>query len=293
MNPNNNFYELSNLYIPNHCHSIKFGIFEDLTPYQSRSNPVEEEDKHIDTIPFGICDAVKNSNNYKELLSTFNVQQLENFEAFLMVKKKLEPEKLNLEIADNFQEEILSLNDRMRTDDNSDRHQETEVIFLWRTTKLSLKLIATKTGTSNYFVRNTIKSYKKNVKALLLMNKVNSNKLRTVVSQQQIAWIAEFWKTRSNIPIYLPDIINKIWPKSNKIDPPSNTTVSKVLRTKLRMSYRTLRPAPKKTANPEHIRTYWEAVMLQCILEDWGYELIFIDEFSISHRDTKLQGWSF
>ena len=85
MNPNNNFYELGNLYIPNHCLSIKFGIFEDLTPYQSRSNPVEEEDKHIDTIPFGICDAVKHSNNYKELLSTFNIQQLENFEAFRMV----------------------------------------------------------------------------------------------------------------------------------------------------------------------------------------------------------------
>ena len=104
-----------------------------------------------------------------------------------MVKKKLEPEKLNLEIADNFLEEILSLNERMRTDDNSDWHQETEVILLWRITKLSLMLIATKTGTSNYFVRNAIKSYKKKVKAFLLTNKVNSNKLRTVVSQQQIA----------------------------------------------------------------------------------------------------------
>ena len=205
--------------------------------------------------------------------------------------KKLETEKLNLEIADNFQEEILSLNDRMMTDNNSDRHQETEVIFLWRTTKLSLKLIATKTGTSNYFVRNTIKSYIKNVKALLLTNKVNSNKLWTVVSQQQITWIEEFWKTRSNTPIHLPDIINKIWPKSNKID------LLQILcfqsSQKQRMSYLTLRPAPKKRANSELIRTYWEAVMFQCILEDWGYELIFIDEFSISHRFTKLQGWSF
>ena len=74
---------------------------------------------------------------------------------------------------------------------------------------------------------------------------------------------------------------------------PSNSTVSRILKKNLRMSYRVLMPAPTKILKPEYTRSYWEASIIQWLLDTHNYELIFIDEFCISHRDTKMYGWSF
>ena len=67
----------------------------------------------------------------------------------------------------------------------------------------------------------------------------------------------------------------------------------KYSKTKLRMSYRKLKPDPVKILSREHTRSYWKAAVLQCLLDDSGYELIFIDDFSISQRNTHVKGWSF
>ena len=99
--------------------------------------------------------------------------------------------------------------------------------------------------------------------------------------------------TNSSKPFYISDVIREVWPKSSENVPPANSTISKMLKKNLRMNYKVLKPAPEKILKPEYIWSYWDAVLIQYILDDDHYELIYIDEFSISHRDTKMYGWSF
>ena len=59
------------------------------------------------------------------------------------------------------------------------------------------------------------------------------------------------------------------------------------------MSYKVVSIQPPKTKFKEHIRAYWESVMIQWTLAKRGFEAIYIDEFSISGHRSKFRSWSF
>ena len=61
----------------------------------------------------------------------------------------------------------------------------------------------------------------------------------------------------------------------------------------LNMSYRVVSIQPPKTKYKEHIRSYWESVMIKWTLAIRGFEAIYIDEFSISGHRSKFKSWSF
>ena len=293
MSSNNKSWKLSNLYIPKYTKDLKFTELTDLASIHYKNQPEDEKYGESDVVPSGICDPVKNSHPYKKLISALNIVVYNNIDALTMIKEKLESDSIEDEVNSDLLEEITNLNNERRDSHSSDLLQEIDAIFLWRSTKLSIKSIAIKLGVSIYFVRNTIKKYKSAVRNVLLANRINSNKERRVINSDQISQIKTYWKTNSSKPFYISDVVREAWPKSNGRIPPANSTISRVLKKTLRMSYRVLRPAPEKILKPEYIRSYWEAVLIQWILDDRHYELIYIDEFSISHRDTKMYGWSF
>ena len=59
---------------------------------------------------------------------------------------------------------------------------------------------------------------------------------------------------------FISDVVREVWPKFSENVPPANSTISKVLKKNLRMSYRVLKPAPEKILKPEYIRSYWKKV---------------------------------
>ena len=65
------------------------------------------------------------------------------------------------------------------------------------------------------------------------------------------------------------------------------------LQKKLNMSYKIVSIQPPKTKFKEHIHAYWESVMIQCTLAKRWFEVIYIDEFSISEHRSKFGIWSF
>ena len=87
------------------------------------------------------------------------------------------------------------------------------------------------------------------------------------------------------------DIKGGIWDRNEKT--PCNSTLAHTLKKKLNMSYRILSIQPPKTTTKEHIRTYWESVMIQCSLASRGFELIYVDEFHISTHRSRFKGWAF
>ena len=51
--------------------------------------------------------------------------------------------------------------------------------------------------------------------------------------------------------------------------------------------------ASPKILRDEHIRSFWEAVMIQTILRSNFYNLIFIDEFKLNQHNNTFHCWAF
>ena len=48
----------------------------------------------------------------------------------------------------------------------------------------------------------------------------------------------------------------------------------------------------RRSLNAQNVRKFCESAMTQFMLEDLGYELLFIDEFSINFRQRTTYGWA-
>ena len=120
-------------------------------------------------------------------------------------------------------------------------------------------------------------------------NKKQAPKLRKVIKDNKIMQILQFWNKKSNQPLYIRDIKEGVWNSLNEI-PPSDTTISKVLIKDLNMSYRTLSILHPKTQANDHIRTYWEAAIIQTNFEEIGWEAIFIDDsvYRVTEINSKV-----
>ena len=163
------------------------------------------------------------------------------------------------------------------------QNAQIQVIYLWRTTKLSQKSIAMKLNLSLYFVRSAVRAYKARVKQMIKLNREKSNKCREKITPEQIEEIRCFFMTNKNKALTLNDVKEAVWRDQPPDVTPTDPTVSKVLKTKLWMSYRRLSKHPPKILRDEHIRSFWEAVMIQTILRSNFYELIFIDDLFPLH----------
>ena len=140
-------------------------------------------------------------------------------------------------------------------------------------------------------VAECISNYKRQVWALLKLNKFISFARKRIIDDSKVEEIKEYWQRNSHKPLRLCGIKSGIWEKEEKM--PCNSTLAQTLKEKLNMSYRVLSIRPPKTRTHEHLRSYCESVMTQCILYERGFECIYIDEFHISGHRSKVKGWSF
>ena len=72
----------------------------------------------------------------------------------------------------------------------------------------------------------------------------------------------------------------------------SDWSIRLILRSKLKYSYKKLWYMMRRSLNSESIRSFYESAFTQLQLENLGYELIFIDEFSINFRQRTTYGWA-
>ena len=106
---------------------------------------------------------------------------------------------------------------------------EAQVIYLYRTTKLSYATIALKLDVSEQFVRASIDQYKKNVREWLKINKRRANAKKTKIDDGLIAKIKSFCVENLNRVITIDDIKRGVWHNVHDAKAPSNSTISKTL----------------------------------------------------------------
>ena len=156
---------------------------------------------------------------------------------------------------------------------------------------MPLSSIALKLGSSREKVAKCISNYKKQVRALIKLNKLRAAARKRIVKDDKQEEVKRYWQINAHRPLKLFDIKTGVWRNDQAAQ--LDSTLSHVLRKKIGMSYRVLSMQPPKTITKDLLKSYCESVMTQCILEEKGYECVYIDEFHISGHRNKFKGWSF
>ena len=139
---------------------------------------------------------------------------------------------------------------------------------------------------------NIMNEFYKITKARNFNNKWNNIGRRSKIKNLHIKAIKEFIKshegqhfTVNEIKIYLqtnfPDMIQL-----------SEWSIRKILKLSLRYSYKKVNFIQKKVFKDEYVRRFFESSIIQLLLINNGYELLYLDEFSINFRNKSTYGWS-
>ena len=128
------------------------------------------------------------------------------------------------------------------------------------------------------------KKIKKNVKEQKKVKRMKSSQ-RRVISQEMVNRIDRFWWKNGNRPLSLVEIREGVWRQGNHNKSPWNSTIAKVLKSKLRMSFRILSTRNPKTKLEDLSRLYFESALIQTLLIQQSWHLVFIDEFHLASRN--------
>ena len=70
----------------------------------------------------------------------------------------------------------------------------------------------------------------------------------------------------------------------------SRSSIMRILKQKLRYSYKKLCKLKKVSTQPQNIRKFFESAILQLRLEQDGYEIIYLDQFALNSKRTSVKG---
>ena len=183
--------------------------------------------------------------------------------------------------------------DKLETDNNSESDINAdpnkslvsiEAKFLWRRCRYSIKSIAALLSIPKLKVAEVLTQYRRNVKSQWNLNKRKTKGLRLSVGPDKLQAIKDYWDHPVNRPIKIRDIKHHVWPPSSNEKVPHDSTISRILRNELNMTYKVLQKRNLKTENSSNIRLFHESLAIQVFLRAKDYELIYIDEFSYSLR---------
>ena len=221
--------KVSNFYIPNQSKWFLMASYSKSKPQDlSRRNDQEELMRDF-IVPVGIIDACLINKEYSELLQELAIDTYSNDEALTMIQKTIQEYEGNKE-----QDPDVQILDSSKDNPNTDEipqgsEYETQVIYLYRTTKLSYATIALKLDVSEQFVRASIDQYKRNVREWLKINIRRANAKKTKIDDGLIAKIKSFCVENSNRVITIDDIKRGVWHNVHDAKAPSNSTISKTL----------------------------------------------------------------
>ena len=188
------------------------------------------------TIPLGIMDAWWTNTQYSELVQELSIDSKANGEALAMITslikeydevKKQDPSFHLLE----FNQDDSKLDEASHEDGF-----EPQVIYLYRTSKLSHAEIALRLDLGKRFVHAWIDQYKRNIKEWFKINKHRADASKTKINDSLVAKIKSFCVDNSGRVLTIDDIKKSVWDNSNDAKPPSNSTIIKTLKHKLRIT---------------------------------------------------------
>ena len=137
------------------------------------------------------------------------------------------------------------------------------IVYTWWITKLSLSAIVHKHLQLPAKILKVIKIYKSMVQQQVKANSRRVVKSRRKIDDKKFKKIRKYWLRSTNFPIYVEDVKRTVWSPASITKPPANQTIAKVMKSELRMSYRTLSIRHPKTFSSDSKRLFLEAAVVQ------------------------------
>ena len=103
-----------------------------------------------------------------------------------------------------------------------------------------------------------------------------------VIRDDQVEKIKESVESIDSTPIMISMIRNYVWAADSGSNFPSNSTISKIVKKRLNMSFKILQKWSTKRNDEQNQRLLIESLYMQAQLKENSITAIFIDEFKFS-----------
>ena len=164
------------------------------------------------------------------------------------------------------------------------------IVFRAHVCRWTIKSITSKYGLKSHIIHDILGHYRKQIDKRNELVKKIRRKSKTL-SKEYTKIIEDYMNNQNDKRPTVKEIRNHLISKEN-MDPISTTSIKRILKEKLNYSFKRISTLEHNSARPFNIRKFFESAILQIKLEENNFELIFIDEFSLSLKHNKLYGWS-
>ena len=276
---------LSNFFVPKSSKQFRLKKFDESSIDEIERMKVKPTSSLDVELPVGLWDGCKVNKEYKSLLEILETSKISGNDILLLIQNSISSIK-NHQLSEGMFRELISLRQNPAMEiEQWPTPSEIEAVVLWRTTRLGFDDLAQKLQKSTWYVKNCVIKYKKLVKEQKEKRKRERARKRRVVSDLMIENIDRYCCKNKNKALTIAKIKEEVWKNKNYSDPPWNSTIARILKTKQRMSYRTLATRHPKSVQEEQLNMFIEASAIQMQLSQRRIQLVFVDEFHLSWRN--------
>ena len=276
---------LSNLFTPGFSKRIILQGVKELDIEIEPQIQNNDEQMHKYWLPNGIADAWLQNKNYHKLLIELDISSYTCFDAIEMIDNGIQREQQKIGAKSEAIFIEIDKDQEINTDNDSPWFSKTIAINLWRSTRLKNREIAFKLVLKEALVKKYIDEYKKAVRNQIKTNRLKAEKKKVVISSDKIEEIKSFWKRKTGKVINIEDVKKGVWGTKDEHWRPWNSTIASTMKKKLKMSYKVLNNQHSKVNLDDHKALYYQLILIQFLMKNYSFELIYVDEFSVSGRN--------
>ena len=233
---------------------------------------------------FGFCDHNNLNENMKNLLDIYEVSNESTSELLKIIRNKMQMEEEHEEIRYG---EVVPAALNIGFGDHLAVQAIFEIFYCGRKTEFVWR----KLNIEKHDFRRLCRIYRKNLKDIKKANRRFLNKRRKIECDQ-LETIRQFWQEKRFHNYTLNDLNLHLKKQTEGELIISNSTLGRVLKSKIDMTYKKVNKTHPKILTNEGKRKMLEAAVLQLRLFQNEIEVVYIDEFKFSCHKSNSYGWT-
>ena len=171
------------------------------------------------------------------------------------------------------------------------QNEDASIIYYYIIMKKSKNQIQKENKFSKQYVESLIKRFERNWIIRKRANRCILNKKKKL-SCEHLDFLKEILSKVISYPHRVSSLKTRLLHNFEDLKEVSDSTLRRNLRKQLNMSSKKLTIMNPKTLAPDSFNKMVQSAALLKALSDYDIELIFIDEFSMNSRSSKVYGWA-
>ena len=236
-------------------------------------------------IEHGITDFWTQNSSYKMLIESDGIAKIDSRELKIAINKNLQKlfgSEFNYDIKIC---QLFNDNANIFCNETNGNESEIQIVFMWRFLHYWPKSIAAKMNFSKIKINKVLSKHKALARKQGVKNFKTKAGGNSIINEDHIEMIKQYIESTHYKPIKLNMIKNAVWPINSSERPPWKSTISKILKKRLKMSYKVLHKWNTKRRDPQNQRIFMESLYFQTKFRVTEIEAIYIDEFKFSSRN--------